>query len=261
MSVQPDAWQTRVAGLLDVPAGVRDTGQPVQLALSDGADGTQLAAAQGTATAAVPQVELPALASATPVAPPVIPAAAPVAPAAARELAIANVAPAPAVETAAPPAPKAVLAVTPQPAQPATFATAFAEPALARSAIAAVTPDAAHFTRAAMAHASRNAHADVAVADGTHLIQLGSFASEQGAHRAWAIYTKKYPELSGHQLVVSEAVVRGKHYWRVSAAGYGLASAARTCGRVKDSGGGCLAWAEGRPLPGAIDRGIRLASR
>jgi hypothetical protein len=33
------------------------------------------------------------------------------------------------------------------------------------------------------------------------------------------------------------------------------------CGRVRGGGAGCFAYAEGRPLPGAIDRGIRLASR
>jgi hypothetical protein len=46
-------------------------------------------------------------------------------------------------------------------------------------------------------------------AEGSHRVQLGSFASEQGARRAWGIYVKKYPELSGHQMVISEAIVRG----------------------------------------------------
>jgi len=55
--------------------------------------------------------------------------------------------------------------------------------------------------------------------------------------------------------------VRGKHYWRVSAAGFGLASSQSMCGRVKSSGEGCFAYAESRPLPGAIDTGTRLALR
>jgi len=33
------------------------------------------------------------------------------------------------------------------------------------------------------------------------------------------------------------------------------------CGRVRASGAGCFAYAEGRPLPGAVDRGVRLARR
>ena len=98
-------------------------------------------------------------------------------------------------------------------------------------------------------------------AEGTHLIQLGSFSSEKGAHRAWSIYVKKYPELSGHQMVVTEAVVRGKRYWRVSAAGFGKATASSMCSQVKASGAGCFAYAEGRPLPGAVDTGVRLARR
>jgi hypothetical protein len=96
---------------------------------------------------------------------------------------------------------------------------------------------------------------------GTHLVQLGSFASEQGARRAWGIYVKRYPELAAHRMVISQALVRGKHYWRVSAAGYGLASSQAMCGRVKSGGEGCFAYAEGRPLPGAIDTGTRLALR
>jgi hypothetical protein len=47
----------------------------------------------------------------------------------------------------------------------------------------------------------------------------------------------------------------------VSAAGFGLASSQSMCGRVKSSGEGCFAYAESRPLPGAIDTGTRLALR
>jgi hypothetical protein len=68
-------------------------------------------------------------------------------------------------------------------------------------------------------------------ANGTHLVQLGSFASEQGARRAWGIYAQRYPQLSGHQMVISEAVVKGKHYWRVSAAGFDRTGSSAMCGR------------------------------
>ena len=88
--------------------------------------------------------------------------------------------------------------------------------------------------------------------DGTHLVQLGSFASEQGARRAWGIYVKRYPELSGHEMVISEAVVRGKRYWRVSAGGFGRQTSTSMCGRVRASGQGCFAYAEGRPLPSRL---------
>ena len=62
-------------------------------------------------------------------------------------------------------------------------------------------------------------------------------------------------------MVINEAVVRGKHYWRVSAAGFGRSTASSMCGRVRAEGQGCFAYAEGRPLPGAVDRGVRLARR
>jgi hypothetical protein len=98
-------------------------------------------------------------------------------------------------------------------------------------------------------------------ADGTHLVQLGSFASEAGAKRAWSIYTKRYPELAAHDMVVTEAVVKGKRYWRVSAAGFDRGTSRSMCGKVKNSGAGCYAWAEGNPMAGAVDTGVRLARR
>jgi hypothetical protein len=33
------------------------------------------------------------------------------------------------------------------------------------------------------------------------------------------------------------------------------------CSSVKGNGQGCIAWAKNDPLPGAIDTGIRMASR
>ena len=151
-----------------------------------------------------------------------------------------------------PVAPVAYQAPATVPTQPGNFQAAFAGPARA-TAPAAVTQDTARFMQRAEPAMTR--------ADGTHLVQLGSFASEQGAQRAWNIYAKRYPELSGHQMVISEAVVRGKRYWRVSAAGFARTTASSMCGRVRASGQGCFAYAEGRPLPGAVDTGVRMARR
>jgi Flp pilus assembly protein TadD len=241
---QPQAWQTRVAALIGAPAGVADAGQPVQLALANNPGVEQLAAE--ASAQAEPKVELAAVA----------------APAASQEL--------PAVAEAAPQVAVASYPA-PQTAEPKDFQAAFATIAPAGGSIADVTQDALRFvsqpavqTAAVRQGAAPRAKSGVAAKQsaGSHLVQLGSFASEQGARRAWGIYSKRYPELSDHQMVISEAVVRGKHYWRVSAAGYGLASSQAMCGRVKTSGGdGCFAYAEGRPLPGAIDTGTRLAMR
>lgn len=242
MLAQPGAWQQRVAGLLAVPAGVIDTGQPSALALANTPSIEQLAAE------AAPPAELaPALAEAEAPAPmPTLelpPVAAPARPAsfeAAFASPVPSAAPSPAKPAAQSPAQS--LAVSHDAAR---FAAPAARPAPTRAA----TPAAAPATRVARQ------------ADGTHLVQLGSFSTEQGARRAWSIYQDRYPELAGHHMVLSQAVVKGKHYWRVSAAGFGRSSASALCGKVKSGGEGCFAYAQGRPLPGAIDTGTRLAQR
>ena len=235
----PEGAIYRIAALLNVPAGVRDAGQPVELALANNPSIEQLAnaaapTAPAPALAAVESTELPPLA----------------------------VAPAPAsvVPVVQAPAPAAVEPVRYE-APPAArnFESAFTANS---SPLACVEQDAGQFRRAPVVQPVRERTSAVTPsADGTHLVQLGSFSSEAGAQRAWGIYVKKYPELAGHQMVISEAVVRGKHYWRVSAAGFGRSTSSAMCGRVRSNGSGCFAYAEGRPLPGAIDTGVRLARR
>lgn len=248
---QPQAWQARVADMVGAPTGVRDPGQPAQLALANNPGVEQLASE--AAAAADPKDELAANDR---------PADAPQAPPAAapgKELpAVASAAPN--VDVASYPAPKT--------AQPDDFKSAFAAIAPAGGSIAQVTQDAIRFASQPVVHTAavrQGAAPTAAVAHetgGTHLVQLGSFSSQQGARRAWGIYTKRYPELTDHQMVISEAIVRGKRYWRVSAGGFGLAGSQQMCGRVKSSGGdGCFAYAEGHPLPGAVDSGIRMALR
>jgi len=89
----------------------------------------------------------------------------------------------------------------------------------------------------------------------THLVQLGSFSSPGNAERAWKIYQNRYPTLRDHDLRITEAVVNGKNFWRVAAAGYDYSSARSMCSSVKMSGFGCIAHAEARPLPGALPQG------
>jgi Flp pilus assembly protein TadD len=247
----PQAWQARVATLIGAPVGVADAGQPAQLALANNPSIEQLATE--ASALADPKDELAAnaplpvpqakAAGASPELPPIGDAA--------PDVGVANY-------------------PAPQTAEPSDFKAAFATIAPSGGSIAEVTQDAIRFASspvvqtAAVRQGAAPRAANVAAArksDGTHLVQLGSFASEQGARRAWGIYVKRYPELREHRMVISEAVVRGKHYWRVSAAGYGVASSQAMCGRVKSTGQGCFAYAEGRPLPGAIDTGTRLALR
>ena len=98
-------------------------------------------------------------------------------------------------------------------------------------------------------------------AAGDHLVQLGSFSTQASAERAWNIYVKRYPDLAKYQMVITQAKVRGKTYFRVSAGGFQRASAASMCSTVKASNQGCISWAANSPLPGAIDRNVRMASR
>lgn len=136
------------------------------------------------------------------------------------------------------------------------FQAAFVDPAAGPAAAPAPTAfDTSRFVQPQVAQAAPSA-------TGSHLVQLGSFASEQGARRAWNIYAQRYPELAGHQMVISEAVVKGKHYWRVSAGGFDRTGSTSMCGRVRNGGQGCFAYAEDRPLPGAVlGRDTRLAQR
>ncbi|MEY4239351.1 MAG: hypothetical protein RL339_1952, partial [Pseudomonadota bacterium] len=89
-------------------------------------------------------------------------------------------------------------------------------------------------------------------APGTHMVQLGSFFTEQGARRAWGIYTAKNPELRGFRMTIAQAQVRGKTYFRVAAAGIkGSQSAWGLCSTVKARGMGCFAYAARTGVPGA----------
>jgi hypothetical protein len=62
-------------------------------------------------------------------------------------------------------------------------------------------------------------------------------------------------------MVVSEARVNGKTYWRVAAGDMGKSEARSMCSGVKARGYGCIAYAAATPLPGAVDAGVRMARR
>ncbi|KLE33747.1 hypothetical protein AAW01_06585 [Aurantiacibacter gangjinensis] len=266
-----EAYQHRLAGLLGVPAGVRDAGQPVHLALVNNPGVDQLAAETYAAAPAAPvaQVQAPSpTAELPPLAAPAAMSGTPVTAEEPASFAEAFTAPeparAPALAPIATAAPSERYAASPvvqsvrndgeaRMAAAATAAHAAATPArpTRRAAAASGTgPATASFTSAP-------------VADGSHLVQLGSFSSEAAARRAWDIYTDRHPALANHEMVITEAVVRGKRYWRVSAGGFDTASSRAMCSNVNTSaaGEGCISWAASSPLPGAVDNGVRLARR
>lgn len=242
----PEDHHKRVAALLSVPL-VGDSGQPAALALGNNPGTTGLA--MEAARSAAPTEELPPVMAQAAPAPgyalPIVQAPARVTPAAPANFSTAFVDPAPATTAAS---------YTTSPVVQAAAPTTTGTPRRnGRSVAAAQTADPAPVPAPAAGK--------IAATGGTHLIQLGSFSSEASAKRAWGIYAKRYPQLSAHDMVITQAVVRGKTYWRVSAAGFERASASAMCGTVKRSGESCIAWAEGRPLPGAVDSGVRMAAR
>jgi Flp pilus assembly protein TadD len=184
---------------------------------------------------------------------------------------------------AAAPAAVAVAAPAPAPAaQPVTFAQAFATPEpAARTADAAgsgiryvsnpviqeLPSRPAPATRVAAAPQRRMVAAASAgpvrsdKAAASHLVQLGSYDSKIEAERGWNVLKAKFPQLKDHKPVISEAVVNGRTFWRVAAAGFGPKSARSMCGTVKSAGRGCFAYAAATPPAGAVKRDVQMASR
>jgi len=227
---RPEDSKLRVASLLKVPMRA-DPGQPTALALNANGDQQQLAAETGAARNPAPSGELPATGESAAALAQYRPVDAPAAPS----------------ETT-PEAFSAQFAsgevVQPVPTVSPESAGAYkSKPAAVR--VAAVVPA----KPKAVAHRPglRPRHAAVAVAGkgSTHGVQLGAFSSEQGARRAWGYYAKKNPELRNFKMVLTEANVKGKHFWRVAAAGLDGRGANGLCSSVKGRGGVCFAYAVG----------------
>ena len=237
-----EAYQHRVAALLGVPTGMPDSGQPQHLALGNAPSSQQFAAQADPAPAAAEPLAQPQLAELSPVS----------------ELASRNNAPAPAAAEFAAAFTPALAPAAPVPSASRLFSEPAVQPASARHAVAvsAQRPARPQFSYESLGSPNRVR----ASTDGTHLVQLGSFLSEVGAQRAWNIYVGRYPELAGRAMVITEAVVNGRHYWRVSAGGFDQMASRALCNRVRSNGSsGCITWALSRPLPGAIDSGLRSA--
>ena len=233
----PDASKQRIATLLHVPMR-SDPGQPTALALNANSDQQQLAAETGAvrapAVAVAANGELPAastsnsamLAQYQPVSSPLG----------------ADAAPASEIPEAFRPEYGGNPVV--QPLDATSAAAPAAKPRLVRVASASPKPK-------AVSHRPglRPRHAAVAVAGrgSSHLVQLGSFASEQGARRAWGFYAKRNPELRNFKMSITQAMVKGKKYWRVAAAGLDGRGASGLCSTVKGRGGVCFAYAVTAP--------------
>lgn len=128
----------------------------------------------------------------------------------------------------------------------------------------AVPASTAPRTTARTAPAAASAPAQSTAARGstdTHLVQLGAFNSREVAEQKWREFQRRYPSLKGRDVVITEAEVNGRTFFRVAAAGFGERQARSMCGSVKASGGGCFAYAKSSPPAGAVKRSVRVASR
>jgi cell division septation protein DedD len=80
---------------------------------------------------------------------------------------------------------------------------------------------------------------------GSHVVQLGAFASAEGAQRAWRHFAARHAGLASYNSQFSEVMVKGRKFYRVQASGFAAAGAARQmCQSVKAKGGVCLVMAE-----------------
>ena len=105
----------------------------------------------------------------------------------------------------------------------------------------------------------------MAVGTGTHIVQLGAFASAEGARRAWRHFAALNPALGSYRNVTTRITVKGRDLWRVQAAGFaGYAAATSLCGSVKARGGVCIVLRSGNHgnvLPGQRSLETRMAKR
>lgn len=246
-AVDPRSFQLRVASLLEVPTGAVDPGQPANLALDNFPAAEQLASeaaalhqtadasGEHSGSAEFTQAfgsgdELPALSQ---------------------------------DDTSGQPEVALARYQAPSTSQPQNFEAAFASPAPQGATPAAIMADTVRFVadpavqkmpaRFGGAPTPKPASRIGAMpVGGGHLVQLGSFYSEQGARRAWGVYAKRHPGLDGHDMKISKAIVGGKTYFRVAASGFAPADARAMCVTVRKAGSGCIPYSAKKPLPGAV---------
>lgn len=235
----PEQFQQRVSSLLNVTPRM-DAGQPQRLALAN-FPSQDMMVAEAAAQAPVEMVAKapPPVIETTPVAKPT-PAA---------SFAQAFEAPAPAVATG-PSAPTEVAGV-----RFVSNPVVQALPTQPERRVAAASSQRRMAATAAPAPVASDKAAN------SHLVQLGSYDTKSGAEHGWTVIKRKFPQLKDHDVVITEALVNGRTYWRVAAAGFGPRSARSLCGTVKSAGRGCFAYAAVNPPAGAVDRGVRMASR
>lgn len=240
----PEDTRRRVASLIGAPLRA-DGGQPTALALANFPEPSKLA--DEAAGKAVDQAaenasdnEGSALAQAAVAALPAVPAQAEAAAAPQPSLADASSAPA-----------NAQLAAIDLPPSSAATSAASAQRWVSHPVVQPI-------------RASVAAVASVALAgQGSHVVQLGSFASADGAQRAWRHFAARNPGLGNYHSQFTEVTVGGRKFFRVQAAGFSRFAVARQmCQSVKAKGGVCLVMSGPQGLtPQGRPAATRMAQR
>lgn len=243
LTARPEDARKRVAMLLGTPLR-GDSGEPAALALAAHGDNRNAAAepAKAPALAKAAATELPPLAA--PGNAPVVEVSDRAAPAVVKSAAAAPIDPnadAPAVlqnikvQAAAPaPAPAPVHIAVPAHVAPA------ARPVVAKSvAIKSVALKSMPKPVVAKPVAQ-----PARLASGGVPVQLGAFATAEGAKRAIGHYAARHSALGGHKLDMVRVTVNNKVYWRVLASGFAGRGAASACHAVTARGGACLVRAD-----------------
>ncbi|MEM6858862.1 MAG: tetratricopeptide repeat protein [Pseudomonadota bacterium] len=257
-NARPEDHMTRVASLLGI-APMGDNGMPAMLALSNFPSTEEMVA---EAEAAMPKDAAPAQV-----------AKAPGTASEAETLAFGSGVKDNVVEKAEPsikatampvPAPSTVPLVAKAEAAPQPRRSAkTVQPAVMRYVSNPVTqplPEAVAPKRVATAPKTAAPSVSPAPKGDTHMVQLGSYVSEEEAKRGWVSLKKKFPQLAAHDVVITKAEVKGKTYYRVAAAGFGRQGAAQMCSTVRSAGRGCFAYSKTNPPKGAVDKGTRIAA-
>jgi Flp pilus assembly protein TadD len=271
--------QSRLAAMLGTPLR-SDPGRPAALALAERPDVPTFAAREmPTPPPVAPAGELPALeGAATPMThlfaqeePLASPAPEPIARRQPARLAVAALiaSPAPALPEAVERTPGGVRFVSNAVVQDISGYTELRirSAAPVRTAAVALPPRPAHAPAPRALKPVRPAPvkaAPVRSAESGHAVQLGSFLSEDSARRAWDVYVSRDPSLREREMRITQAVVNGRRYWRVAAAGYDALAARNMCSAVRSRGRDCLAYAERQPRSGSLPPGSvaqRLARR
>ena len=98
--------------------------------------------------------------------------------------------------------------------------------------------------RAPASRAKLQPIAPVHASTGNVAVQLGAFATQDGAQRALRHYAARHTALGGHKLGMVKVQVADKIYWRVLATGFASRSASAACHSVTSGGGACFVRAD-----------------